>query len=38
MSSYPNLNNDPEQLKIETKDDEINNLKIKTEKLDKKTF
>ena len=34
MSTYPNLNNDPELLKIETKGDEIKDLKCKTEKLD----
>ena len=27
MSAYPNLNNDPELLKIKTDDDEIKNLK-----------
>ena len=34
MSTYPNLNNDPELLKIETRDDEIKNLKYQTEKYD----
>ena len=34
MSTYPNLNNDPEFLKIRTKDDEIKDLKYKTEKND----
>ena len=33
MSTYPNLNNDPELLKI-TKDDEIKDLKYKSEKHD----
>ena len=31
MSTYPNLNNEPELLKIKTKDDEIKNLKYRTE-------
>ena len=31
MTSYPSLNNDPELLKIKTKDDEINEIKYKTE-------
>ena len=34
MSANPNLNNDPEMLKIKTKDDEIKDLKYKTEKHD----
>ena len=34
MSTYPNLNNDSELLKIKTKDDEIEELKYKTEKHD----
>ena len=34
MSTYPTLNNEPELLKIETRDDEIKNLKHQTEKLD----
>ena len=34
MSTYPNLNNDPELLEIETRDDEIKNLKYQTEKYD----
>ena len=34
MSTYPNLNNDPELLKIKTKDDEIEDLKERTEKHD----
>ena len=32
MSTYPSLKNDPELLKIKTKDVEIKNLKYKTEK------
>ena len=31
MSNYPNLSNEPELLKIKTKDDEIKNLKHETE-------
>ena len=34
MSTYPSLNNDPELLKIKTKDDEIKDLKHKSEKHD----
>ena len=34
MSTYPNLNIDPELLKIKTKDDEIKELKNETEKHD----
>ena len=34
MSTYPNLNNEPELLKIKTRDDEIENLKYQTEKHD----
>ena len=34
MSLFPNLNNDPELFKIKTKDDEIKDLKYKTEKHD----
>ena len=34
MSGYPNTNNEPELLKIKTKDDEIKNLKYQTEKND----
>ena len=34
MSTYPSLNNDPELLKIKTKDDEMNDLKYRTEKHD----
>ena len=32
MSTYPNLNNEPELLKIKMRDDEIKNLKYQTEK------
>ena len=34
MSTYPNLINDPELLKIKTKDDEIKDLKYENEKHD----
>ena len=34
MSTYPNLNNEPELFKIKTRDDEIKNLKYQTEKHD----
>ena len=34
MTTYPNLNNEPELLKIKTRDDEIKNLKYQTEKDD----
>ena len=34
MSTYPNINNEPELLQIKTKDDEIKNLKYLTEKHD----
>ena len=34
MTSYPNLNNEPEKLKIKTRDDESKNLKYQTEKHD----
>ena len=34
MGGYPNINNEPELLKIKTKDDEIKDLKYKTEKHD----
>ena len=34
MSTYPSLNNDPELLKLKTKDDEIKDLKYKSEKHD----
>ena len=36
MSGYPNINNEPELLKIKTRDDEIKNLKYQTEKHDHK--
>ena len=32
MTTYPNLNNEPELLKRKTRDDEIENLKYQTEK------
>ena len=38
MSTYPNLNNDPELLKIKTKDDAIKDLKYKTQKHDHENF
>ena len=34
MSTYPSLNNDPELLKIKTKDDQLRELQYKTEKHD----
>ena len=34
MSTYPNINNEPELLKIKTRDNEIKNLKHQTEKRD----
>ena len=34
MTTYPKLNNEPELLKIKTRDDEIKNLKYQTEKHD----
>ena len=34
MTTYPNLNNEPELLKIKTKDDQIKELHYKTEKHD----
>ena len=34
MSTYPDLKNEPELLKIKTRDDEIRNLKYQTEKHD----
>ena len=34
MSTYPNISNEPELLKIKTRDDEIKNLKYQTEKHD----
>ena len=34
MSTYPNINNEPELLKIKTRDDEIKNLNYPTEEHD----
>ena len=34
MKTYPNINNEPELLKIKLRDDEIKNLKCQTEKHD----
>ena len=34
MSGYPDIKNEPELLKIKTRDDEIKNLKYQTEKHD----
>ena len=34
MSTYPNLNNEPELLKIKTRDDEIKDSKYRSEKHD----
>ena len=34
MTTYPNLNNEPELLKIKTRDDEIKSLKYQQEKHD----
>ena len=34
MSTYPNLNNEPELLKIKNRDDEIKNLKYQNENYD----
>ena len=34
MATYPDLRNEPELLKIKTRDDEIKNLKYQTEKHD----
>ena len=34
MSNYPDLKNEPELLKIKTRDDEIKELKYQTEKYD----
>ena len=34
MTTYPNLNNEPELLKIKTRDDEIKNSKYQTQKHD----
>ena len=38
MTNYPNLNNEPELLKIKTRDDEIKNLKYQTEKHDQENI
>ena len=38
MSTYPNLNNDPQLLETKTKDDEIKVSKYKAEKHDYKKF
>ena len=34
MTTYPNINNEPELLKTKTRDDENKNLKYQTEKHD----
>ena len=34
MSTYPNLNDEPEVLKTKTRDDEVKNLKYQAEKHD----
>ena len=34
MSTYPKINNEPELLKMKTRDDDIKNLKYQTEKHD----
>ena len=34
MTTYPNLNNEPELLKIKTRDEELKNMKYQTEKHD----
>ena len=34
MTTYPNLNNEPELLKMKTRDDEIKKFKHQTEKYD----
>ena len=34
MSNYPNISNEPELLKIKTRDEEIKNLKYQAEKHD----
>ena len=34
MSTYPNINNESELLKLKTRDDEIKNLNYQTEKND----
>ena len=38
MSTYPILNNDPDLLKVKTKNDEIKDIKYKTEKHDQENF
>ena len=38
MSIYPNINNEPELLKIKTRDDEIRNLNFETEKHDQENI
>ena len=38
MSTNPNLNNDPELSKINTKADEIKDLKLRTEKHNHENF
>ena len=38
MTTYPNLNIEPELLKIKTRDDEIKNLKNPTEKQDRENI
>ena len=38
MSTSPNINNDPELLKIKTRDDEFKNLKYQTEKHDRENI
>ena len=34
MSTYPNINNEPELLRIKTKDDQLKKLQYKTERHD----
>ena len=34
MTTYPNINNEPELLKIKTRDDEVKKLKYRTERHD----
>ena len=38
MTTYPDFKNEPERLKIKSKDDEIKNLKYMTEKHDHKNI
>ena len=38
MTNYPDLKNEPEILKIKTRDDEIQNIKYQTEKHDHKNI